>query len=87
MMAEKRIRGFLVEKKSSKCNDVDRHEHPKNKIKCKGTLESYYWLGTDIICEYLTCDNKNCQRYVESIKYENDGIKEAGETKLDKGSK
>ena len=75
----KRIRGFLVERKSNKCN-----VSYKTKIgitQCYGDLDAYYYKGTNTLAEAINCSNKNCQRHNKKIEYLNDGMMEAGEKK------
>jgi hypothetical protein len=72
---DKRIRGFLVERKSNKCNALNEHN-----FNCQGTLDAYYYKGTDTLAEGISCSNELCSKY-NKIKYLNDGIKEAGEKK------
>ena len=74
-MKDKRIRGFLVERKSNKCNTVNKHN-----FKCQGTLDAYYYKGTDTFAEEISCSNELCSKY-NKIEYLNDGTKEAGEKK------
>ena len=78
-MKDKRIRGFLVERKSNKCN-----VNYKTKIgitECQGVLDAYYYKGTDTFAEAINCSNKNCPRHDKKIEYLNDGMMEAGEKK------
>ena len=83
-MKDKRIRGFLVEKKSNKCNTIYKYSFEENpqkyNFKCKGTLDAYYYKGTDTLAEEISCSNELCSKY-NKIEYLNDGTKEAGERK------
>ena len=75
MFQDKRIRGFLVERKSNKCNALNEHN-----FNCQGTLDAYYYKGTDTLAEEISCSNEGCSRY-NKIEYLNDGTKGAGEKK------
>ena len=83
-MKDKRIRGFLVERKSNKCNALNKHTLHGNiyyDVRCQGTLDAYYYKGTDTLAEIVSCSNENCSRYQKKIEHLNDGMKEAGEKK------
>lgn len=79
-MKDKRIRGFLVERKSNKCNTVNNYTKFQHNFNCQGTLDAYYYKGTDTLAELISCSNEGCSRY-NKIEYLNDGMKEAGEKK------
>ena len=75
----KRIRGFLVERKSNKCNIC--YGYKTHTVECQGDLDAYYYKGTDTLAEAINCSNKNCPRHNKKIEYLNDGMMEAGEKK------
>ena len=68
MNNEKRIRGFIVEKKIIKCRAF-----VSGSAQCYKPMQVYCYKGTDIIAEKITCSREGCSNYNEKIEYLNDG--------------
>ena len=76
MKEGKRIRGFLVERKTIGCEALN-----DKSLNCQGSLDGYFYMNTDTLAEAINCSNKMCRRHRTKIQHLNDGIKGAGEKK------